>query len=107
MFLTSIFLFAALPAAAQNPGFDLASIKPSDPATPVSVTVSGYHIATTSTSLQFLITWAYDIHTDRVYNRPSWLDDVRYDVIANAAADARNVRPRSGEPTQLTQMMQA
>jgi uncharacterized protein (TIGR03435 family) len=51
-----------------------------------------------STSLQFLISWAYDIHHARVYGKPKWLDTVRYDILANA--------PEEGTPD-LQRMMQA
>lgn len=101
-----ILLLAGFSAAAQSPAFDVASIKPSDPAIPIAMKVSGYHLATTSTSLEFLIGWAYDINTDRILNRPSWLDNVRYDIVANAPAEARNVRPQPGQPTLLMEMMQ-
>jgi uncharacterized protein (TIGR03435 family) len=104
----SVFLFAALAAAcAQSPAFEVASIKPSDPQGTVAIRRSGYRIATTSTSLLFLITWAYDVHSDRLYGKPSWLDSVRYDVVATASQDGRPAPPRPGQPTELQQMMQA
>jgi uncharacterized protein (TIGR03435 family) len=74
---------AAAPAA-----FEVASIKPSDPAQPIAIRRSGDRLATVSTSLEFLITWAYDIHTDRVYGKPKWLDSTRYDILANAPEPA-------------------
>jgi uncharacterized protein (TIGR03435 family) len=107
--MKSVFLLAALAAAhAQPPAYEVASIKPSDMAGTVSIRRSGYRIATTSTSLLFLITWAYDVHSDRVYGKPNWLDSVRYDVMANAPQDNRPAPLRlPGQPTQLQQMMQA
>lgn len=107
--MKSVFLLAALAAAyAQPPAFEVASIKPSDIAGTVSIRRSGYRIATTSTSLLFLITWAYDIHIDRLYSKPNWLDSVRYDVMANAPQDNRPAPRRlPGQPTELQQMMQA
>ena len=69
---------------------------------------SGYHLATTNTSLLFLITWAYDVHSDHVYGQPKWLDSVRYDVVANAPQDRRPAPPQPpGQPSELQQMMQA
>jgi uncharacterized protein (TIGR03435 family) len=106
MLLTSLLLLAGFSAAAQTPAFDVASIKRSDATAPVAVKISGYHIATTGTSLEFLIGWAYDMHADCILNRPSWLDNVRYDVVANGTAEARNVRPQPDQPTELMQMMQ-
>lgn len=107
--LKALFLLMALTTArAQSPAFEVASIKPSDPATPIAIHRSGYRIATTSTSLLFLITWAYDIHADRVYGKSSWLDSTRFDIMANAPQDNRPAPPRQpGQPTELQQMMQA
>ncbi len=96
------FGFAQSPAA---PKFEVAAIKPSDPGANIAIHRSGYHLTTTGTSLLFLITWAYDVHSDRVYNKPGWLDSVRYDVIANAPEGASPAR--SGQPSALQQMMQA
>ena len=51
--MKSVFLLAALAAAhAQTPAFEVASIKPSDPAGPISIRRSGYRIATTGSSLR-------------------------------------------------------
>jgi len=106
--MKSVFLLAALAAAhAQTPAFEVASIKPSDPAGPISIRRSGYRIATTGSSLLFLISWAYDIHSDRIYDKPNWLDSVRYDVLANAPQDDRPAPPRlPGQPSELQRMMQ-
>jgi uncharacterized protein (TIGR03435 family) len=106
--MKSVFLFACVAAAfAQSPSFELASIKPSDPAAAISIRRSGHRIATTSTSLEFLITWAYDIRNDRLAGKPGWLDSVRYDVVASAGEDDRPSPPRRpGQPTELQQMMQ-
>ena len=102
-----ILLAVAAAACAQPPAFEVASVKPSDPAGIFAIRRSGYRIVTTNTSLLFLITWAYDVHRDRIYGKPNWLDSVRYDVIANAAQDDRPAPPQlSGQPTELQQMMQ-
>ena len=106
--MKSAFLVAALAVAyAQSPAFEVASIRPSDPAGTVAIRRSGYRIATTSTSLQFLITWAYDVHSDRLYGKPNWLDSVRYDIVANAPQDNPPAPRRPGQPTELQVMMQA
>jgi uncharacterized protein (TIGR03435 family) len=86
--MKSLIILAALGGLhAQTLEFELASIKPSDPAATIAIRRSGHRIVTTSTSLLFLIGWAYDIHTDRIYGKPNWLDNVRYDVIASAPQD--------------------
>src|SRR5437763_16894697 len=95
--------FAQAPA---RPAFEVASIKPSDPAAKIAINRSGYHLATTGTSLLFLITWAYDVHPERVIGQPKWLDSVRCDIIANAA-EGELVRRQANEPTALQKMTQA
>jgi uncharacterized protein (TIGR03435 family) len=104
--MTCVLALGAGLASAQAPTFDVASIKPSDPAAKVAINRSGYHLATTGTSLLFLITWAYDVHPERVYGQPKWLDSVRYDIIANAPAQEQAPR-RPNEPTALQKMTQA
>jgi bla regulator protein blaR1 len=107
--MKSLLLLVALGALfGQTPGFEVASVKPSDPATAMSIRRSGYRMAFTSTSLEFLITWAYDVHTERLYGKPNWLDSVRYDVMANAPQDDKPAPPRQpGQPTELQKMMQS
>jgi uncharacterized protein (TIGR03435 family) len=84
-----IALVATLAAAfAQTPpSFEVASIKASEPGTPLAIRRSGRRVVTTSSSLQFLISWAYDLHTDLVYGKPGWLDSARYDIVAAAPED--------------------
>jgi uncharacterized protein (TIGR03435 family) len=103
-------LLSAAPRAlgqqpAGPPAFEVASIKPSDPAGSLAIRRSGLHLSTTNSSLLFLITWAYDIQSDRVLNQPKWLDSARYDIVANAAPLKSPRRP--GQPTELQQMMQS
>jgi uncharacterized protein (TIGR03435 family) len=79
--------------------FEVASVRPSDPANPISIRRSGDRLTTTSTSLEMLITWAYDIRDDRLFGKPKWLDSVRYDVVAKAPPD-------DPSPGWLREMMQ-
>jgi uncharacterized protein (TIGR03435 family) len=89
-------LSSAFGQAAAPPAFEVASIKPADPTQPTAIRRSGKHFVTVNTSLEFLITWAYDIHTDLVYGKPKWLTSARYDILANAP-----------EQTDLKERMQA
>ena len=69
-----------------------------------TIDISGDRIAITSASLEWLITWAHDIHTSRLYSKPNWLNSVRYDILANAPGyDAEDDR----RPGRLQRMMQA
>ena len=73
---------------ADKPKFEVASIKPSDPAGTSGIRRSGYRIAFSNSSLLFLITWAYDLHSDRLYGQPKWLDSARYDIVGNATPES-------------------
>jgi uncharacterized protein (TIGR03435 family) len=76
-------------ASAQVPSneplaFDVASIRPANPISAMSISRSGHRLSFLNIPLQMLITWAYDITDDRLLGRPNWLESVRYDVIAQA-----------------------
>ncbi len=86
--------------------FEAASIKPSDPAETIAIRRSGYHLATAKTSVEMLITWAYDIYSDHLYRKPAWLDSVQYDIIANAPQESQSLRRQPGQVGPLQQMMQ-
>lgn len=64
-----------------DPGFEVATIKPSKPGTPGKVfTVRGQNIVTINTTLSDLITMAYDVHIKQVTGGPAWLESDRYDL---------------------------
>jgi len=81
------------------PAFEVASVKPADPASQISIRRSGDRLTTSNTSLEMLITWAYDIRSDRLFGKPQWLDSVRYDIVAKAG--------QSLGPGRLQRMMQS
>ncbi|MGA3096205.1 MAG: TIGR03435 family protein [Bryobacteraceae bacterium] len=68
-------------AANANPAFEVATIKPSDPARPGKVfTVRDQDVMTVNTTLNDLITTAYDLHARQITGGPSWLDSDKYDL---------------------------
>jgi uncharacterized protein (TIGR03435 family) len=77
-------------AADASLAFDVATIKPSDPATPgqsILVGRGGSNLfTTTNTTLNDLIKFAYDIHVRQIVNGPSWLETDRFDVTAKPEA---------------------
>lgn len=87
--------------------FEVASIKPSDPTETMAIQRSGNRFTASNFSLQQLITWAYGIHSDRLYNAPGWLDSTRYDIVARFEAEDVPDRRIPGEPTPLQHRMQA
>ena len=102
--LAALPLAAAMAMGQGPPAFEVASIKPSDATSTMAIRRSGHRIATVNTSLEFLIGWAYDIHTDRIYGKPKWLDTARYDITASGPGWDR---PHPGELSPLQLMMQA
>jgi uncharacterized protein (TIGR03435 family) len=99
-------IFAGPIGHAQPAAFEVASIKRSDPTQTAAIRRSGYRIATVNTSLQMLITWAYDVHSDRVYGKPAFLDSVHYDVVANGPENGWPAQRTPGQVTFLQEMMQ-
>ena len=78
-----------MPADA-NPGFEVATIKPSKPDAQGKVftlTAGGREIITRNTSLTDLITFAYQIHPRQITGGPAWLETDKYDVTGKPDVD--------------------
>src|SRR3954463_8315902 len=77
-------------AATANLVFDVATIKPSNPATPgqsILVGRGGSNLfTTTNTTLNDLITFAYGLHVRQIAGGPSWLATDRFDITAKPEA---------------------
>jgi bla regulator protein blaR1 len=71
-------------AFAQQPSFEVASIKPGDPdSRRVSLGIRpGNHFGTTNASLKTLIGFAYDLRDHQISGGPNWLDSARFDIDA-------------------------
>ena len=68
-------------AADARPAFEVATIKPSDPARPGKLfTVRGQEVITINTTLSDLITMAYDLHVKQITGAPAWLESEKYDI---------------------------
>ena len=82
--IISVALGSLLVLCAETPlAFEVASIKPSDPAGHVGIrTYPGGRFVTSNASLKLLITWTYDIGDERLVAAPGWLDSVRFDIAA-------------------------
>jgi uncharacterized protein (TIGR03435 family) len=68
--------------ADEGPQFEVATIKPSDPAACCARTWSrrGRRFSTNNTYLKWLILWAYGIQDKQVVGGPAWIDVDRFDV---------------------------
>ena len=95
-------------AQAQQPRFDVVSIKPSPPsATGGGLRTSpGGRVAMVNTTLKGLVTAAYQRFTwdyREIVGGPSWFNEARFDVLAQASAGLPPVDP-DGFPSQLLAM---
>jgi uncharacterized protein (TIGR03435 family) len=64
-----------------NPAFEVATIKPSDPARPGQiVTLRGAEVITTNTTVHDLINLAYWLHPKQVTGGPAWTESQKYDM---------------------------
>jgi uncharacterized protein (TIGR03435 family) len=93
-----------LSASAGAQSFEVASIKPSQPASadrPISgfQTTGGGRLNTVSTSLRMLITYAYNVKDFQISGGPGWANSETYDIVAKADGNAT--------PPQLRLMLQA
>jgi len=92
-----------LSASAGAQSFEVASIKPAQPASPDRFTgiqsLAGGRFNTFSTSLRLLIMYAYNVKDYQVSGGPGWANSETYDIVAKA--DGNATRP------QLRLMLQA
>jgi uncharacterized protein (TIGR03435 family) len=88
-----LILFFAVSAPAQTttppptPAFEVATVKPSDPAACCGRTfgTDGRRFYTTNTNLKYLIQWAYNLQANQVIPGSAWMDhtwwdDARFDL---------------------------
>ncbi len=68
-------------AADAKPAFEVATIKPSNPATPGQViTLRGAEVITTNVTVRDLINLAYWLHPKQVTGGPPWTESEKYDM---------------------------
>jgi bla regulator protein blaR1 len=78
--------FCQNPATASESGFEVASIKPADPAASgmrIGISPGGTFTATNAT-LKALIQQAYEVRDFQISGGPGWLDTQRYDIAAKS-----------------------
>jgi uncharacterized protein (TIGR03435 family) len=64
-----------------EPGYEVATIKPTDPAHPGGgFTLQGRHLVARNFTVEGLITLAYNLHTTQVTGGPDWLKTDHYDL---------------------------
>ena len=68
-------------AADANPGFDVATIKPSQPGRPGKIiTIRGRSVVTMNTNLNDLLGFAYGVHTKQIIGAPEWAGSYLFDI---------------------------
>jgi uncharacterized protein (TIGR03435 family) len=68
-------------AANANPAFEVATIRPSDPARPGQiVTLRGVEVITTNVTVHDLINLAYWLHPKQLTGGPGWTESEKYDM---------------------------
>ena len=68
-------------AADANPGFDVATIKPSQPGTQgKGVTYRGTHFIAINTNMNDLIAFAYGLHAKQIIGAPEWFGTDAFDI---------------------------
>jgi uncharacterized protein (TIGR03435 family) len=71
------------------PAFDVAVIKPTDPTAPngMQIMLNGADFNASGLTLQFLLTWAWDVNNQTIAGAPKGLKDAKYDIVAKIAGD--------------------
>ena len=68
-------------AANANPVFEVATIKPSDPSRPGKLfSIRGTEVITINTTVDDLITFAYNVHVRQVTGAPGWVESDKFDI---------------------------
>ena len=82
----ALLLFAISTCALAAPAFDVASIKPSDPADRRMRVdaMAGGKLTGRSVSLSWLVQFAYHLESYQLSGGPGWMSTSRYDVTARA-----------------------
>jgi uncharacterized protein (TIGR03435 family) len=68
-------------AASANPAFEVATIRPSDPAHPEQIiTLRGAEVITTNVTVHALINLAYWLHPKQLTGGPAWTESDKFDM---------------------------
>jgi uncharacterized protein (TIGR03435 family) len=73
---------ATIASANGSPAFEVATVKPSDPAACCARTFSqnGRRFRTTNTNLKWLLQWAYSLQPKQIVGGPPWMDQDRFEI---------------------------
>jgi uncharacterized protein (TIGR03435 family) len=91
LFVTAVALAAPI-GSAQEPSFDVATIKPTAPDDRSGrfITMQGAHqLVVKGYTLTFMVAAAFDLPPRLVAGGPAWTDSDRYDIVAATPGDSR------------------
>lgn len=90
-------------AADAHPVFDVATIKPSDPNAPgQGMTVRGRQVVTFNTTVNDLVSFAYNVHARQVIGGPAWFGTDKFNVTGQPDVEGLpNVEQMRGMMQQL------
>lgn len=76
-------LAQAVPTMAPDakPGYEVATIRPSQPDEQRAVRVVGMRLSTTATSLVDLMMFAYGVHPSQITDGPEWMKTEKFDLV--------------------------
>jgi uncharacterized protein (TIGR03435 family) len=101
-FICLIFSLVFLASAADDPAFEVASIKPNKAQSGSSGThTTNSRLTTENVNLRRLILMAYDLRESQLTGGPAWIDDVGWDI----AAKAEKELPKGREGEQVMRAM--
>ena len=89
--MTTVALAAPI-GSAQDPSFDVATIKPTAPDDRSGrfITMQGAHqLVVKGYTLTFMVAAAFDLPPRLVAGGPAWTDSDRYDIVAATPGDSR------------------
>ncbi|MGD0443095.1 MAG: TIGR03435 family protein [Edaphobacter sp.] len=74
------------------PQFEVATIKPSQPAEGSRGRINGNQVDVTNSDLKFLINFAWDLNpndSEQIANAPKWLDTDHFDILAKVSSETQ------------------
>ncbi len=87
-----------------HPGFEVATIKPSQADEQRSVMVVGTRLATKATSLVDLMMFAYGVHPSQIADGPEWMTAEKFDVVVQPNMPGR---PSTAQMRSIVQQLLA
>jgi uncharacterized protein (TIGR03435 family) len=95
-----VFLAAALAAFAQEPAFEVASVKPSTPKDLIIAffTYPGGRIAVTNYSLSAMLQEAFHVQPFQIAGGPRWIREDRYNLEAKPPASSQSSKSNPANP---------